>query len=599
MRLRRRTIPSSWHEALHCRRPYPAPSLSNYPLKEQRVARVEIRGEQYPIGDVFGDKFAYFVPPYQRSYAWTTEHAGELLEDLLDYLDEGDEPVEELNPYFLGSIVLIKGDRPEAQIVDGQQRLITLTILLAVLRSLVPTQIGDSITRRLYEPADPLNNIPARYRLRPKDRDALFFQDYIQSEGGVRRLRDTIHPNLTDSQRNLRENALFYLRELGSISESRRIRLAQFIVQRTLLVVVSTPDLSSAYRIFSVLNDRGLDLSPADILKAELIGQIPEAAQAEYTARWDDTEESLGREGFEDLIGHIRAIFVRSWERASLLDGFRSHVMRAMPDPRRFIDAILIPYGAAYYVIRNATYEHPKGAERINELLRWLNRVDNADWVPPAILYLTRHHDDPERLARFFADLERLAASLMIRRQYANRRVSRYGRLITAIDRGDDLAPAASPMQLTREEREATLGALSGDFYLMTARPRNYTLQRLDSSLAGVSDVVYGYANLTVEHVLPRNPLPDSDWMRWFPTLEERAVNVHRLGNLVLLSRTKNAQAANYDFARKKSTYFAGRNGVSPFALTTQVLREHEWTPQVVQRRQDELLAHLKTLWRL
>jgi Protein of unknown function (DUF1524) len=187
----------------------------------------------------------------------------------------------------------------------------------------------------------------------------------------------------------------------------------------------------------------------------------------------------------------------------------------------------------------------------------------------------------------------------MSRRQYANRRVSRYGRLITAIDRGDDLAQAASPMQLTREERETTLGALSGDFYLMTARPRNYTLQRLDSSLAGVSDVVYGYANLTVEHVLPRNPLPDSDWMRWFPTLEERAVNVHRLGNLVLLSRTKNAQAANYDFARKKSTYFAGRNGVSPFALTTQVLREHEWTPQVVQRRQDELLAHLKTLWRL
>jgi uncharacterized protein with ParB-like and HNH nuclease domain len=172
------------------------------------MSRVEIRGEQYPVGDIFGDKFAFFVPPYQRPYAWTVEHAGELLDDLLAFLGSTDEPVEELNPYFLGSIVLIKGDRPEAQIVDGQQRLITLTILLAVLRQLVPEQYRRSVTRRLYEPADPLNNIPARYRIRPKDRDAQFFRDYVQSEGGIVRLREQLQPGLSDSQRNMRENSI-------------------------------------------------------------------------------------------------------------------------------------------------------------------------------------------------------------------------------------------------------------------------------------------------------------------------------------------------------------------------------------------------------
>jgi hypothetical protein len=101
------------------------------------MARVEIRGEQHPIGEVFSERYAFLVPPYQRTYAWTNEHAGELLEDLLGYLGSSDENVDDLNPYFLGNIVLIKGDRPDAQIVDGQQRLITLTILLAVLRSLV------------------------------------------------------------------------------------------------------------------------------------------------------------------------------------------------------------------------------------------------------------------------------------------------------------------------------------------------------------------------------------------------------------------------------------------------------------------------------
>lgn len=131
------------------------------------MTRVEIRGEQHSIGEVFSERYAFVVPPYQRPYAWQIEHAGELLADLLSYLGDTETAIDELNPYFLGSVVLIKSDHPDAQIVDGQQRLMTLTILLAVLRSLVPEEFADGITRRLYEPADPLNGIPARYRLRP------------------------------------------------------------------------------------------------------------------------------------------------------------------------------------------------------------------------------------------------------------------------------------------------------------------------------------------------------------------------------------------------------------------------------------------------
>ena len=63
------------------------------------MSRIEIRGEQYPIQKVFSDDFAFTVPSYQRPYAWTTEHAGELIDDLLVFLGEGQEPVDELNPY--------------------------------------------------------------------------------------------------------------------------------------------------------------------------------------------------------------------------------------------------------------------------------------------------------------------------------------------------------------------------------------------------------------------------------------------------------------------------------------------------------------------
>ncbi len=563
------------------------------------MSRFEIRGEQHSIGEVFSERYAFVVPPYQRHYAWTTEHAGVLLEDLLICLGEDNERVEELSPYFLGSIVLIKGDRPEARIVDGQQRLITLTILLAVLRTMVPDELAESITRRLYEPGDPLNNVPARYRLQPKERDAGFFQQYIQSDGGIQRLRGPLPPDMNDSQRNMRENAALYLKRLAELPEEPRVRLAQFVVQRCLLVVVSTPDLDSAYRIFTVLNNRGLDLTTADLLKAEVIGQIPPALQEDYTERWERLEDSIGRD-FSDFFAHLNTMYRRALYGRNIMQEFRQYVMAATADAQHLVDDVIMPLGSAYHVVMNAEYEHADGetAARINALLGWLSRIDNADWVPPALRYLSRYHDQPERLTRFFSELERLAASLMIRRQFRDKRIPRYYALLHAIERGDDLSKPGSPIQLSQQEREETVNALGGDLYLMAATPRNYVLQRLDSSLAG-SGAVYNHKTITVEHVLPRNPASGSEWVQLFSSAAERARWVHRLGNLVLLSRDKNKDASNYDFAYKKNVYFAGRNGVSPFALTTQVLREQEWTPAVVERRQRELIAHLRELWRL
>src|SRR5262249_9977646 len=100
------------------------------------------------------------------------------------------------------------------------------------------------------------------------------------------------------------------------------------------------------------------------------------------------------------------------------------------------------------------------------------------------------------------------------------------------------------------------------------------------------------------EHVLPQSPAPTSQWERWFPDGQQRERLVHRLGNLVLLTHRKNSPASNFDFEKKKTAYFA-KKGVSPFALTTQVLQEQTWTPEVIERRQASLPEELKRLWRL
>lgn len=91
----------------------------------------KITGKEYPLSKIFSSDFEYHIPAYQRPYAWGVEQTETLFDDLYDFFQ-----TEKEDSYFLGSIVLIKEDeKPYASVIDGQQRLTTLSILLAVLAS--------------------------------------------------------------------------------------------------------------------------------------------------------------------------------------------------------------------------------------------------------------------------------------------------------------------------------------------------------------------------------------------------------------------------------------------------------------------------------
>ncbi len=564
------------------------------------MVRVSIHGAEYPIKKIFSDDFAFTIPLYQRPYAWTTEHAGELLDDLIAFMGDSNEPVDELAPYFLGSIVLIKEDEPDAQVVDGQQRLTTLAMLLAALRTLIPSEFARDLTPFLYEKGNAIAGTSNRYRLMLRERDAQFFQRYIQDEKGLEKLKELNPAKLSDSQRNIYDNAQWFLEHLQKLSDMQRLALAQFIINRSFLVVVSTPDLDSAYRIFSVLNDRGLDLSHTDILKAEIIGKILSQQQDKYTMKWEDTEASLGRELFENLFVNIRTIYRKAKLQGTILEEFREYVFptrQPTSTPQEFIDEVLLPYADALDIITSSNYQSHNGAREINILLKWLNRIDNTNWIPPAMLFLTRNQSNPDVLKRFFAYLERLAASFMIRKTNINKRIERYGRLMQLIERGDDVFGLNSPLQLLPGERREVYEVLNGDIYLVRGISQ-YVLLRLDAALSD-GTASYDYPTITVEHVLPQKPAVNSEWMKYFPTTEEHEKYVHRLGNLVLLSRRKNTQAQNYDFVLKKQKYFTAGQSVSPFALTTQVLQYPTWIPTVIERRQQMLMNLLVKIWGL
>jgi len=552
---------------------------------------------EQPLSKIFSNDFVLSIPGYQRPYAWTKDQAQELFDDLTRFMRGHAGLVANLPPYFLGSIVLIKAsDSTKAEVVDGQQRLTTLTLLLSALRANMPKAQAAEVTQLIYEKGSTILATTDHFRLTLRALDREFFKTYVQLEDGFERLI-ALDKQLPDAQRRMHENAVFFQGCLRKFSSQECMRLAEFIVTRCYLVAVSTPDQESAFRIFSVLNSRGLDLSATDILKADIIGKLSADQQSSYTEKWENAEEDLGRDGFVSLFGHIRMIYRKAKPQGTLLSEFREHVSKGA-DAANLVDSVILPMAAVFDELVQATYTSQLQAEYVNESLKWLGRPEFSDWVPPAIAFSVRYRNQPLMMRSFLADLERIGYSMLVRRIGANDRIERFSRLTQAVEEGVDLANENSPLQLTLVERQRTLEALNGRVYEnMPARACALLLVRLDA-LVGAEGVSHDYSVLSVEHVLPQNPKVSSKWMAWFPDNEQREALTNKLGNLALLSRRKNSAAQNFEFEKKKTAYFM-KDGVVPFALTTQVLQHSTWNPTVVEARQAELIRRLSEQWRL
>lgn len=554
-----------------------------------------IHGKEFPIEEIFNGSFVFHIPRYQRPYAWQTEQAETLLDDLLVAMGNLDSKDDDIESYFLGSIIVVKEEHEKnADVVDGQQRLTTLTLLLAAIRALTIDEDGrNELTNLIYEKGKKYSNTSDHFHLTLRDRDAEFFQNYIQKDAQLEKLNTINLAQLPESQKNIVLNTQKYLEMLAGFTQEQLESLATYIVLQTFLIVVATPNIDSAYRIFSVMNDRGLDLAYTDICKANVIGQIKESLQDAYTEKWEFWEETVGREGFKEIFSYIRTIHRKARIKDTILRELQEYVIPAYK-PEDFIDKVLIPYTSAYDVIQTTSYESERLAEDVNNILNWLKKIDNFDWMPPAIRYYEQNKHSSEQLLHFLTDLERLAASMMIRRENVNTRQMRYISLLMAIDNKDNLFDLASPLQLTSQEKQVTVNRLEGDIYNNGARL--YILRRLDAEYSETRTTPT-LPIITVEHILPQNPENKSRWREWYPDDEDRKVWAHRLGNLALLSRRKNSQAQNFEFDRKKQLYF--NSPITPFALTTLVIKQPVWTKDVLERRQEESVKILKSLWRL
>jgi len=234
------------------------------------------------VSEVFSDW--YSVPSYQRHYVWTEDNVNALLDDVKDnYIEREDDE------YFLGSYIIQKRkDRDTNDLLDGQQRITTLFLLFAFLRDCdqTPDDVKDGLQEFVYQKANIVRKIEERVRLSYEIRGTVkqFIQKYIVKKNSIKDnwavfVRGANDNKENESVQHICRTLLCFKNYFEGNSDIDIMKYVQFVSQNVVMIHISADTLEDAFRLFSIMNDRGLKLSNADILKSSNLEYLKSSSE--------------------------------------------------------------------------------------------------------------------------------------------------------------------------------------------------------------------------------------------------------------------------------------------------------------------------------
>lgn len=572
----------------------------------------EIKSEKILVKDIFSNLW-FRIPEYQRPYVWGDDQIDDLLDDLIFALKEKSE-----QEYFLGSFVYqlkragsdIGQEFDENDLLDGQQRMTTLFMLFACIRDISAEQdLIEACQASIYQKGNKYHGVPERTRLafaiRPEAQD--FVDNHLKVTGGTNQedeLLDLRKKSSDPSVRNM-ANAILKIRQIirENIEDSvgSNFNLSDFyafICQKVLMIYVATENLEDAFRLFTILNDRGVPLRNSDILKATNLGALTNSSDKErYAKLWEEAEGNLG-DGFDRFLSYIRTILLKDKARLNLLDEFEQKIYSTNLKNTGLLKKPLLEKGKATFelieryleiynqLLSSNNYDDTGKSFKFDNLINvMLVGLPSTDWIPPLMRYFERFKYN--RIVDFLVKLDNQLSSDWIAQYSPTSRIERMNNIIKKIEKAnnaDELLDTINPFSFDKVE---FIRAVDAAVY--GRRFTRYLLLKLEYLYADHNQKM-SLNRLSVEHVLPQNPKPDSQWCKDF-TESERAEWTHRLGNLVLITTIKNTSLGNLDYAEKKNRYFDKRINTCPNSL--RVLKNSQWTPKELKNNHVEVLNTL------
>jgi len=574
------------------------------------LQKQEIKSEKILAKDIFSTMW-FRIPEYQRPYIWGTDEINDLLDDLT--FAHAEKPNQE---YFLGSFVFQTkraGSAPgldfdENDLLDGQQRMTTLLMLFACIRDLCPDQdVQEICTSSIFQKGNKIHRIPERTRIMFAIRESVqdFVNEYIKADQGTTnktKLTELAQTKEDPSIRNMATAVLEIHKYLSDPNQSLNlVEFVTFLSNNVLLIYVATEDLDDAFRLFTILNDRGVPLRNSDILKSQNLGALKtDKEKVRYAKLWEEAEGELG-DDFDRFLNHLRTILVKEKARMSLLDEYEQKIYhpREKDKTTGILKAPLLTKGTKtfelverylkhyYTLLEGDNYVQTGNSFRFDNLIKvMLTGLPSTDWIPPLLRYFDCFGHDG--VFQFLKLLDNKFSADWVAQYTPTTRIENMNQIIHIVEQASDTASVLGD-SCFYIDADAFKRAISSAVY--GRRFTRYLLLKLDYIFHDESQRM-SIESLSVEHILPQTPADESEWKKVF-TDAQRDEWTDRLGNLVLITTKKNTSQGRLDFADKKKRYFQKRINTCPNSL--RVLNTYSaWTPTVLEENHNTVLGALR-----
>lgn len=552
---------------------------------------MNIEVNEKAIRTLFSDDFWFNIPSYQRPYVWGKDNITDLLDDIVYAFKYNSQ-----DKYFLGSLVLQEKNKYEYDILDGQQRLTTLCIFMAVLRDLAKDDsLKEALQSLLFVKGNKFKGIKDKARLSFEIRKEVedFFQECVIKENGTNNIDEFMKVNnhlFNDISIKNMYQAIFTIREFMENNEYS-IEFEQedffnFIYENLIFAYVCSDTREQAFRLFTILNNRGIPLTTADILKSLNLDKISDESQRnEYAKKWEELEQKYG-ERFDRFLNFIRTMKLKEKARKNLLEEFEEKIYKkgTMIYGKESIDYFrttsdnydkLITFDINLKELDN----HYKNLVTIMK-----TGFNSEDWIPPLLYFYERFNT--QDLGKFIVLLDNKFMGDWVNRETPTKRLENMNKILKAIELAETSKEVVENRELFEFDRDRFFNEINGNIY--GQRYCKYLLLKIENYKMA-SDMVFisNYKNISVEHILPQSPKNDSLWRKEF-TDDEREYWTNKLANLMLITRRKNSQLSNSEFEEKKERY--SKENLTIFPSNNYIyLNTEKWNVSELEKRQGDI----------
>ena len=375
--------------------------------------------------------------------------------------------------------------------------------------------------------------------------------------------------------------------------------LAKYILERVYVVFVQTDNFASSFRLFNVLNTRGMPLASSDLIKNSLFEAAEESGKG-YDAveqYWNKIEDIIGVENIDRFLKQNRLSQKRDRDRAleNLVDEYTSLLKESYGNNSINFTVNLLKSAENYQKIRDIDFDDPS----LFKIFSSLSRLSD-EWIPPILAFLNRMDKDKSISKTDFKEfLQIFEKSYMhgwFKKQIRSKREIVCYSTLVAINTGKQFKEIIQSIK-EHSDNDGFFASLSDDFYEPSPNRINFlkaVLLRMDQEMQDDSVYKTYHGRITIEHILPQRS-SNEYWQQRF-TEKEHSVWLHKLGNLALISVTKNSEAQNSAFDKKKAIY-AMKNKKVSFDITKDLCDYTEWDLTSLQHRHNLLIEMAMKIW--